>query len=199
MAHLSSVAGAVAIEEGGWEIPASYGDDASEREALRSTVAIADITARAKVDVRGMVADVLPAAAGALVARIADDWALVLGPPGEETGLLTALEAAADSATMVTDATHLYAAFALAGPRLPELLERTTAWDAAGLASGEAAGAPIVEIPSVILRRDLSLPLVEVYLASEFGRYAWETLADVVDGLGGGPVGWPVLRAEGWR
>lgn len=198
VAHLSSEAGAVSVEEGGWEIAVSYGDEVSEREAMRSSVAIADITARAKVDVRGEFATVLPAAADALTARVADDWALVLGAPGEETRLLTALEAADGTTMMVTDATHLYAAFALVGPKLPELLERTTAWDAGGLAPGEAAGAPIVEIPSVVLRPDLPMPLIEIYVASEFGRYAWETLGGVVSSLGGAPVGWQALRAEGW-
>lgn len=198
VARLSATAGAVFVEEGGWEIPASFGDDEAERRAIRSAVSLSDITARAKVDVRGEVAAVLQAAAGALVARVAEDWALVLGAPDEETRLLPALEAAAGSIAMVTDATHLYAGFALAGPRVLDLLERVTAWDPSGLRPGDAAGAPIVEIPSVILRRDLPIQLFEVYVPSEFGRYAWQTLAGVVADLGGGAVGWQVLRSEGW-
>jgi glycine cleavage system aminomethyltransferase T len=199
VAALTAAAGAVSVEEGGWEIPASFGDDAAEREAIGSAVSLSDVTARAKVDVRGEVAGVLPAAAGALTARVAADWALVLGAPGEETRLLPALEAAAGSTAMVTDATHLHAGFALAGPKVLDLLERVTSWDPSALRPGDAAGAPIVEIPSVILRRDLPLPLFEVYVPSEFGRYAWEALASVVADLGGGPAGWQVLRSEGWR
>ena len=198
MARLATTAGAVFVEEGGWEIPASFGDDEAEREAIRSAVSLSDITARAKVDVRGIVAAVLPAAAGAVIARIAEDWALVLGAPGEETRLLPALEAAAGSTAMVTDATHLHAGFALAGPSVLNVFERVTAWDPTTLRPGDAAGARIVEIPAVVLRRDLPLALFEVYVPSEFGRYAWETLAGVVADLGGGAVGWQVLRSEGW-
>jgi glycine cleavage system aminomethyltransferase T len=198
VARLCATAGAVFVEEGGWEIPASFGDDEAEREAIHSAVSLSDITARAKVDVRGKVAPMLPAAAGALVARVAEDWALVLGAPDEETRLVSALEAAAGSTAMVTDTTHLHAGFALAGPKVLDLLERVTAWDPTSLRPGETAGAPIVEIPSVIVRRDLPLPLFEVYVPSEFGRYAWETLAGVIADLGGGAVGWQVLRSEGW-
>lgn len=187
------------VEEAGWELPASYGDEAAEQAAIREAVSITDITGRAKIDIRGDLAAALAAAAVGSVARIADDWALVLGGPGEEVELLRTLEAAAGPATMVTDATHLYAAFALAGPRLSDLLQRVTSWDPGGLGPGEAAGAPIVEIPAVVVRRDLAIPTLEVYVPSEFGRYAWESLAGVIARLGGGPVGWQVLRAEGWR
>ncbi len=186
------------VEESGWEIPASYGDDVAERETIRGSVAIADVTARAKVDVRGEIARAAPAAADALVAEIADDWAIVLGRPGEESRLLTGLETAAGAAAMVTDVTHLFVGFALAGPRISEMFARTTSWDPSTLGRGEATGAPVAEIPAVVVRRDLPSAVVELYVASELGRYAWETLAGVVAGLGGAPVGWQALRAEGW-
>ncbi|HEX6401513.1 MAG TPA: hypothetical protein VF108_13750 [Actinomycetota bacterium] len=198
-AHAAAGRGAVFVEESGWELPASHGDDERERGTLLETIAIADLTPRAKVDVRGRIEVALPAAAGALVARIADDWALVLGAPGEEARLVPALEAAAGSAAMVTDATHLFAGFALAGPRLPELLSRVTSWDPASLGPGLATGAPIVDVRAVLVRRDLPVSILEVYVATEYARYAWEQLVDVVEQLGGGPVGWQALRAQGWR
>lgn len=199
IAGLMSRQGAVFVEQDGWEIPASFGNDAAEREAIRNAVAIADVTARAKVGLRGELDAVQSAAAGALVARIADDWALVLGPPGAETRLLAGLEAAAPPGSMVTDDTHLFAGFALCGPRLPELLQRTTSWDAATLAPGGATGALIAEMRSVTVRRDLSFPLLEIYVGTEDARYAWRTLAGVVADLGGGPIGWQTLRGEGWH
>jgi glycine cleavage system aminomethyltransferase T len=197
-ARLVAAAGAVHVEEAGWELPASFGDDEAEREAIRGSVALADVSARAKVDLRGEVPSVLPAAAGAVVASISDDWALVFGGPGGEARLLPALEAAAGSTTMVTDATHTYAGFALAGPRIAEVLARTTSWDGDRLGRGEAAAAPIAEIPSVVVRRDLDPRVLEIYVASELGRYAWESLLGVVRRLGGRPVGWQALLAEGW-
>jgi glycine cleavage system aminomethyltransferase T len=197
-ARMASARGAVFVEEAGWEIPMSHGDDGEEARIVREAVGVADITARAKADVRGRIDAALPAAAGALVARISEGWAVVLGGPGEETRLVPALEAAAGSAAMVTDATHLFAGYALVGTRVPELLARATSWDPSTLHVGEVTGAPIVDVRTIVVRRDLSVPLLEVYCATEFGRYAWEALVGIADRLGGGPVGWQTLRARGW-
>jgi glycine cleavage system aminomethyltransferase T len=189
----------VFVEEAGWEIPASYGDDEAERAAIRDRVAIADVTARAKVDVRGRIPDALPSPADTVLARISARWALMLGAPDAEGRLLRAIEPLAGSGAMVTDVTHLFAGFALAGPALDAVLERTTSWDPSTLAPGEATGAPIVEVRALMVRRDLPLPVLEVYVATEYARYAWEALASVVAGVGGAPVGWQALRAEGWH
>ena len=189
--------GAVFETEAAWQLPASYGDEAAERELLRSAVAIVDVTARGKIDVRGSVGPALGAAADSLVASVAPDWALVLTEPGGEEVLEPKLTSAAGPGEMVTDVTHLHAGFVLAGPKLNELLARTTSWDPATLAAGEATGAPIVDVRAVMVRRDAST--LEVYVASEFARYAWSTLLGVVQGLDGGPAGWNALRAQGWR
>ena len=180
--------------EAGWEVVLGYAEEPSPME----TVAIVDVTPRAKVDVRGATAAALGAAVDALVAQISDAWALVLGEPGAEEILLPKLEQAAGPGSMVTDATHLHAGFALAGPRLPELLARATGWDPATLAPGTAAGAPMVDVGAVVVRRDLELPVLEVYVATELARYAWEELLAIARSLGGGPAGWDALRAEGW-
>ena len=199
-ARLSSRRGAVFVEEAGWEIPASYGDDdAAERAAIRDGVAIADITARAKVDIRGDLPDEIFGPAGSIVARISREWALVLGEPNAEADLVRAVEPLAGPRTMVTDATHLFAGFALAGPRLGEVIERATSWDLATLARGEATGAPIADVRALMVRRDVAPDVLEVYMATELARYVWETLAGIVGDLGGAPVGWQALRAEGWR
>lgn len=198
-ARLSSRLGAVFVEEAGWEIPGSFGDEAAERTAIRDRVAIADVTARAKLDLRGDLPDVLSLSADTIAARISPEWAVVLGVPDAEATLVRATASLAGPRTMVTDVTHLYAGLALAGPGIPEVVERTTSWDLATLAPGEATGAPIVEVPALLVRRDLAVPVLEVYVTAEYGRYAWETLSALVAGLGGAPVGWHALRAEGWR
>jgi glycine cleavage system aminomethyltransferase T len=197
-ARLASRSGAVFVEEAGWEIPASYGDDAAERAAIRDRVAIADVTARAKVDLRGRLPEALPLPSATVVARISKEWALVLGEPDAEAAVVRAIEPAIGLGAMVTDVTHLFAGFALAGPELPSVLERTTSWDPSTLAPGEATGAPIVDVRALIVRRDLPVPVLEVYVATEYARYVSESLSGVVAGLGGAPVGWQALRAEGW-
>jgi glycine cleavage system aminomethyltransferase T len=187
----------VSVEaEAGWLLPVAYPDEGAH---LRRSIGLVDLTPRAKIDARGSVEGMLGAAGDALVARIAPDWAMVLDAPGAEEILLPKLEQAAGTDAMVTDATHLFAGFCLAGPLLGEALARLTTWDPSTLARGAATGAPIGDVRAVVARRDLAIPTLEVYTATEFARYAWETLAAVVHQLGGGPVGWRALRAEGWR
>jgi heterotetrameric sarcosine oxidase gamma subunit len=190
--------GAVLEDEAGWELVASYGDVADERARVRDGIGLVDVTARGKVDVRGSLDDALSVAGDVLSARIADDWALVLAEPGGEDVLVLKLESAAKPGAMVTDVTHLFVGFALAGPALSNVLARLTSWDPNSLAAGEATGAPIADVRAVVARRDLEVPVLEVYVAAEFARYAWETVLDAVRRTGGGPVGWRALRAEGW-
>jgi hypothetical protein len=63
--------------EAAWQLPASYGDVAAEGELLRGSVALVDVTARGKIDVRGNVGPALRAAGDSLVARVAPDWAAI--------------------------------------------------------------------------------------------------------------------------
>jgi len=190
--------GAVPDREAGWELVAHYGDEAFERTTLREGVAVADVTARGKIDVRGSLDGAISAAGDVLTARIADDWALLLSEPGGEEVLVPKVGSAAGPGAMVTDVTHLFVGFALTGPQLPDALARLTSWDPASLGAGEATGAPIGDVRAVVVRRDLSLPVLEAYVATEFARYAWEAVLDAVRRTGGAPVGWRALRAEGW-
>jgi len=190
--------GAVLEYEAGWELVARYGDEADERARVRDGIGLVDVTPRGKVDVRGSLEGSLSAAGDVLTARIAEDWVILLAEPGGEEVLVPKLESAAGPGAMVTDVTHLFVGFALAGPALPDALARLTSWDPASLAAGEATGAPIADVRAVMAQRDLEVPVLEAYVAAEFARYAWETVLDAVRRAGGGPVGWRALRAEGW-
>jgi glycine cleavage system aminomethyltransferase T len=188
--------GATVEVEAGWELPVAYAGEAAH---ATSSIGLVDLTPRAKIDVRGSLGGALDAAGDAHIAWIAPDWAVVLDAPGAEEILLPKLEQAAGEEAMVTDATHLFAGFGLIGPRLDDALARLTSWDPSTLAPGGATGAPIGEVRAIVARRELSVPMLEVYTATEFARYAWETLHGVVERLGGGPIGWRALRAGGWR
>ena len=190
--------GATMDREAGWDLVAYYGDQAAEGTIVAEAVGLADVTARGKIDVRGAIDGALSSAGDALTARISDEWALVLTEPGGEEVLVPKMDSAAGSGAMVTDATHLFAGFAVAGPALPEALARLTSWDAATLKPGSATGAPIADVRAVLVRRDLDVPVLEAYMATEFARYAWEAVLDAVRRSGGGPVGWNALRARGW-
>jgi glycine cleavage system aminomethyltransferase T len=190
--------GAVVDREEGWELVAHYGHEDAEGESVNSAIGLADVTARGKIDVRGAIDGALSSAGDALTARISNTWALVLAEPGGEEVLIPKMESAAGSGAMVTDATHLFAGFALAGPALPEALARLTSWDPATLRPDSATGAPTADVRAVLVRRDLDVPFLEAYVSTEFARYAWEAVLDAVRRSGGGPVGWNALRAQGW-
>lgn len=188
--------------EDGWELPRNYGDVERERRAIREDLGIADLTARGKIDVRGAVDSSLarlPQTRGAQLARLSRDWALVLTPVAGLNQVLQLMQQSADRATMVTDATSIYASIALLGPRVPDLLLRLTAIDPAQLTPGHSVATQMLRIPAILLRRELAVTVVEAYVASEFARYAWEAIFSVGHPLEPEPVGWDALLAEGWR
>ena|GEM_PF-1692285 len=185
----------------GWEIVNTYGDLAAERTALREVVGLGDVTPRGKIDVRGAIAGPLQGAGGGILAQLSDDWALVLTEPDAELVVMSAMEEQTEgSSVTVTDVTHVYAGLVLAGPASADVCARLTSWDPATLGSGEATGAAFAEVRVVVLNLPGGeLPTLEFFVAAEFGRYVWETVAGVVARLGGRPVGWDALRAEGWN
>jgi glycine cleavage system aminomethyltransferase T len=191
--------GAITGVEGSAEVTRSFGDPDGEREAIASALGVADVTVRAKIDLRGHVDDAYAGLDGDVWARIADDWALVFAPPGPVDDRIDSMAERGGPTTMVTDATHLFAGLALAGPHVPEAVARLSSWDPATLAEGAATGAPIADIGSIVLRRDTSMPLLEIYVAMESARYLWRSVLEVASELGGCVVGWDALRAHGWR
>lgn len=186
----------------GWEVPRRYQDIDLERRAIKNSLGIADISARGKIDVRGAVNSALsrlPETRGATLARISRSWALVLTTPAGLVASLQLLETAADHATMVTDATSIYAGIALLGPAVPELLLRLTAYDPSLLTPGQSVATQMLRMPAVLLRRELPIIAVEAYVPSEFARYAWESVLEAAQPLEPEPVGWDALVAEGWH
>jgi aminomethyltransferase len=209
--------GARFVREAGWEVPADYGSVDDERQAVAEGVAVADVTARGKVDLRGDLAAAIPGLAGrrALqsgavlaegtqdggfhLARVSSRWIMALCRPSSlERTLAHAEEAAADGAAMATDVTSLYAGFALLGPAAAGVLSRLTSFDVGRLPEGACAATRVAEIPGVLVRPAVEGSPYEVYVGSEYGRYAWEAILEAGEPLGIRPAGWEALRAEGW-
>jgi glycine cleavage system aminomethyltransferase T len=198
---MHALAGAAFLEEGGWEVPAAYRQPAAERKAIRDGLAICDVTARAKVDLRGPIDEILgrvPQAEGRITARLSSRWALLLSMPGTLERTLQAAEVAAGDSGLATDATSIYAGFALSGPRSVALMERISPFDVRRLPMEEGTGIQALKVPAVLVRRAAPPGCFELYVASENGRYAWESLLRLGAPLGIEPVGWDALRAEGW-
>jgi glycine cleavage system aminomethyltransferase T len=217
--------GATFVRDGGWEYPAAYegSAEARGREALASGVAITDVSARGKVDVRGAIGGLFariartsegwepgeivplePAPSEAhpgFVAPISDIWAIVFCPPASlETRLEELEEPVADALTMVTEVSGQYAGFALMGPRTFDLLARITPFDLGRLEPGAAVATSMLEISGMMLHRDLGADrtVIELWVASTYARYAWETLLSVGGPHGAAPLGRDALTDEGW-
>jgi glycine cleavage system aminomethyltransferase T len=198
--HLSQ--GARLSIEDGWEVPRNYQDIERERAAIREGLAIADITARGKIDLRGRVDSALASLAqtrGATLARISRNWALVFTPPAGLAGSLTLMTSAASRDTTVTDATSIYAGIALLGPRVPDLLSRLITANPESLLRGQCLATQLLRIPAILLGRELPVTVVETYVSSEFASYAWDAIFDAAEPLAPEPAGVEALRAEGWR
>ena len=194
---------------GAWTVPALYGSGDHEVAALNDSLGFADISARGKIHLSGAVDPLVRSLAGAsidplttapiksggLVARLGRDWALALLAPSSEAGAMRSLEPMDSGAAMATDVTSALSAFLIAGPRLDDLLTRTLTIDITDLAPGGCVAATWARIPSVLVMRELPRPAVELYVGSDHGRYAWETLR----GLAGTPVGWRAIESWGWR
>jgi len=209
--------GARFTREADWDVPADYGSVDEERQAVTEGVAVADATARGKVDLRGDLAPVIASLTGrraletgAVLAKgtqdggfhlalISSRWALALCRPDSlERCLAHAEEAAAGGDAMATDVTSLYAGLALFGPGAVGVLSRLTAFDAGGLDEGACAATRVAEIPAILARPAVGGSPFELYVGSEYGRYAWEAILEAGAPLGIRPVGWEALRAEGW-
>ena len=205
--------GATFEARGAWEVPASYGPEAAETEAIRSGLAVADISARAKLHLSGSIdavvrrmagGDVDPTrmaaiTSGGVVARVARDFALALFEPSAETDALTALEGELTGDAMATDATSALSGYMVAGPLVKQLFARSVTVDVEEIQAGRCLGTRWAHIPAVLVVSTPAAPIVEIYVGSEYGRYAWSTLLELGNKLGGIPVGWKAIEASGWR
>ena len=204
--------GATLEVRGVWEVPASYGSEPREAEAMRSGLAVADISARGKLHLSGSIDGVLSRmtgeavdplrtaaiTSGGTVARVARDFALALFEPSGETDALTAVgELSAEA--MATDATSAMSAFLVAGPLIKPLLARSMSVDVEEIPPGRCLAARWAHIPAILVVSKPASLVVEIYVGSEYGRYAWRTLLELGDNLGGTPVGWKCLESSGWR
>jgi glycine cleavage system aminomethyltransferase T len=213
-AHRSHVdLGAILEARGVWEIPASYGSEPREAEAVRSGLAVADISARGKVQLNGSIdgllrrmtgeeVDPLRTAAitsGGTLARVARDFALTLFEPSGETDALSAVEEEPSAEWMATDATSAMSAFLVAGPLIKPLFARSMSVDVQELQPARCLAVRWAHIPAILVVANQAAPMVEMYVGSEHGRYAWKTLLQLGGKLGGIPVGWRSLESSGWR
>jgi glycine cleavage system aminomethyltransferase T len=213
-AHRShSALGAEFEVRGGWEVPASYGAGHRDTEAIRSGLAFADISARGKVQLSGSIDPLLrhltggdlepmliaAMTSGGVVARVARDFALFLLEPSAENEALTALEPDLAEDAMATDVTSSMSGYLVAGPLIKQLFARSMTLDVEEIQPGRCLAVRWANIPTILVVSKLVEPIVELYVGSEYGRYAWRTLLELGEKYDGVPVGWKTLESAGWK
>jgi heterotetrameric sarcosine oxidase gamma subunit len=186
--HWHLAHGARLGERDGWQIPLSYADVSAELAAARAALGEADVSAFAKVSVRGPdVASFIPAPRGvvtlpdgpALACRLTDDHLLLLASTTSTTALDRHAAGLREGRSVVqTDVTSAYAGFWLVGPRLEELLRRVTHLDIrlSAFPVNSCAETAFAGVEALLVRP--AEDSLRVYLAWDLGEYVWERMLE---------------------
>ena len=204
--HWHVTHGARMIDLDGWQVPASYRGD--EREPSASSLALADLSAFAKVSLRGSAVPdlaqsvftdtptahprgVTTVAGNTLACRLAADHLLLLSDtPRLEMRLgdielhISALSddcQAPREKLVVVNATSTYAGFALIGDAVEEILRQLTALDVSekALPMGSCAQTNLAGVSALLVRvQELSMPSVRIYVGSDLADYLWDQIME---------------------
>ncbi len=211
MERMALGAGARLARVEGWSVPNAYSEPRIEWERLTRTVAFADRSSLAKLEIQAEPQELarIVALAGdggevalepGLAGHEHETWwcpvtpsrVLALSEPAEAPALRARVEEAAAGArgtVSVLDATCGLAALSLIGPEARELLARFCAIDVRPALAPPGAFRPgsVARTPGYVLVEAEDRLLVLVGWA--LGEYLWQVVADAADRLGGGPVG----------
>ena len=198
--------GATMTDHAGWQVAAQYRSPGEEAQQAQAGVGLADASWLGKVEVRGQRIDAADwQIAGATVWPLADDDLLVTCEPQDTPAVLQALQdrvASAMEATnspslYVTDATSVYAALLLAGPRSRAVLQRLTALDLSDPALPDMACARtgLAHVHATILRQDLGpVPAYWLLVGWEYGASVWDAVLHAGESSGIAPIGLEALQ-----
>ncbi len=190
----------------GWQVAAAYTDPERETASASASVALADVTAFAKVGlfgrgVAGFCAEGFRDTAATrpggvatfgpgqdLACRLTEDQLLMLG---------SGVRLDVASPCLTRDVTCAYAGFWLLGPHTPELLRRLTALDVtpAAFPAGSCAQTSLAGVHALLVHPPTISPsTMRICVAWDLGEYVWERLADAGRDRGLTPLGHDALR-----
>jgi heterotetrameric sarcosine oxidase gamma subunit len=198
--------GARLVEDHGWMVAEAFTSPRDEEVRARAGVGLADVSAGARLGVRGHAVDALLAktagvsappartarrvrigGAEALVCRRAPDELLVLAGPAEAETVGRELSdaAGAGGCAHVTDLSSGLAAVEAIGPAAQRLLARVSPLDLARLGPLEIAHGQVARVAATVIRLDHpELPTYRVLVGREVGAFVWNALADAGQSLG---------------
>jgi heterotetrameric sarcosine oxidase gamma subunit len=217
--HWHAAQGARFADRDGWQIVTAYSDPQREVEAARHGLGLADISAFAKISLRGLgvkhlVASLSPDGAAqspggvisvdsgpALSCRLTKDHLLLLAPTPTPTVLGQRLATLAkDQPVILTDVTSAYAGFVVVGPRWEELLRRLTSLDLRPntFPMNSCTETALAGVEAILVRSsESSLPCLRIYVAWDLGEYVWERILEAGREQGLLPLGLEALGLLG--
>jgi aminomethyltransferase len=217
--HWHATHGAQFVERDGWLVPAVYSGVEQELAAARTGLALADVSAFAKVSLLGPgVVEAAQHFAGAgqavrpcttaplhrggpgLACRLTTDHLLLLASTTATAPLTEALAHGRPApALLERDVTSNHAQFWLLGPRIEDLLRRLTFLPPADLtglrtsAEGNLAGVHALLVPSP----EITVRSLRICISWDLGEYVWESLVGGGWDLGIAPCGLKALALLG--
>lgn len=199
------------VDLDGWQTPASFTGVDEEVAGTRQAAGIVDLSAFAKLSLRG------PALAGLklegkvaqprgvstywsdgpiLACRLAPDRMLLLASTTNVSVLEKQRQELAPSAEVIAcDETSAYAGFGLLGPRIEELVRHVSPLDLSILAEESCAETRLAGVQALLIRpAKLPVPSLRLYVSWDLGEYVWETLFEKSQHIGLTPIG-----LEAWK
>jgi sarcosine oxidase subunit alpha len=198
--HWHATHGARFADRDGWQVVTAYSNPEQEAEAARAGLGLADVSAFAKISLRGPgVPSLVPSLVGdsaarnpgdvavvpdgaALACRLTEDHLLMLASVPKATGLSQRLAGLPSVAgVMQTDVTSALAGFWVMGLRLDEFLRRLTHLDVrpASLPVNSCAETALAGVEALLVRSaELAVPSLRIYVAWDLAEYVWERMMD---------------------
>jgi sarcosine oxidase subunit alpha len=217
--HWHAAHGARFADRDGWQVVAAYADAEREAEAARAGLGLADVSAFAKISLRGpgvatlsqaLVGDSVPrsrrrvaavSGGSALACRLTDDHLLLLAATPTTAVWEQRLTSLHNGQPVVqTDVTSAYAGFMVVGPRLEEFLRRLTHLDArlASFPVSSCAETALAGVEALLVRSaEPTQPALRIYVAWDLGEFVWERLIEAGRDGSTMPIGLEALSLLG--
>jgi glycine cleavage system aminomethyltransferase T len=200
-------------QEEGWLIAESYAPVEDELAVIRSGLALADLSAFAKISLLGagvetaarlLIGDDSPliplrvarfnAFGSGMACRLTEDHLLVLPEAINAAGLVERLDTARAGTSIIRhDVTSAFAGFGLTGPGIASILASLTALDPSALAPGFCAETNLAGMHALFVRPP-EVNQLQIYVAWDLGEYAWERLLE-----SGRAVGVTAVGSAAWK
>jgi sarcosine oxidase subunit alpha len=213
--------GARFLDRDGWQLPIAFAGESQEVAAARSGLALADLSAFAKVSLLGQGVEEVARSLGMVPAdrpltaarltgldarfavlgcRLTVEHLLLLAGATAGNFMELVTTSVAKTTVLQTDVTCSYAGFCLAGPGTEHVLRRLTPLDVSptALSAGSCAETSVAGVACLLVRPAAAdVPSTRVYVSWDLGEYVWQELLAAGRSFGVTPIGLQALAAHG--